>query len=69
MSQPGVNEFSELKVPGPDTGLEEEGVGGEVWVDTLLGHEIEGRDCFVEVADIEVVDQMVVKGFRVWVWW
>ncbi len=69
MSQPGVNEFSELKVPGPDTGLEEEGVGGEVWVDTLLGHEVEAGDCFVEVTHIELVDQTMVKGFRVWVWW
>ena len=42
-----VNEFAELEVPGPYTGLEEEGVGGEAWVGTLLGHEIEGRDCFV----------------------
>ena len=27
-----VNEFAELEVPGPYTGLEEERVGGEVWV-------------------------------------
>ena len=63
----GVNEFAELEVPGPYTGLEEEGVGGEVWVGTLLGHEMEGQDCFVEVAHIEVVDLTVVKGFRVWI--
>lgn len=65
----GVNEFAELEVPGPYTGLEEERVGGEVWVGTLLGHEIKGGDCFVEVAHIEVVDQTVVKGFTVWILW
>ena len=36
---------------------------------TLLGHEIKGGDCFVEVAHIEVVDQTVVKGFTVWILW
>ena len=27
----GVNEFAELEVPGPYTGLEEEGVGDDWW--------------------------------------
>lgn len=60
-----MNEFTELETAGPDAGLEEERVGGEVWVGTLLGHEIKGGDCFVEMAHIEVVDQTVLKRFKV----
>ena len=41
----------------------------EVWLGTLLGHEIKSGDCFVEVAHIEVVDQTVVKGLRVSILW
>lgn len=68
LSQAGVNEFAELEIPGPDAGLEEKGVGGEVWVGTLLGHAIKGGDCVVELTHIEVVDQTVVKEFKVLVW-
>ena len=69
LSQAGVNDFAELEIPGPDAGLEEKGVGGEVWVGTLLGHAIKGGDCFVEVTHIEVVDQTVVKEFKVLLMW
>ncbi len=64
-SQAGVNEFPQLEIPGPDAGLEEKGVGGEVWVGTLLGHAIKGGHCFVELTHIEVVDRTMVKEFKV----
>jgi len=60
-----VNEFPQLEIPGPDAGLEEKGVGGEVWVGTLLGHAIKGGHCFVELTHIEVVDRTMVKEFKV----
>jgi hypothetical protein len=35
---------------------------------TLLDHAIKGGDCFVKLTHIEVVDQTVVKEFKVLVW-
>lgn len=40
MNQPGVDESAQVEIPGPDAGLEEEGVDGEIWVSPALGHEI-----------------------------
>lgn len=67
LSQPGVDEFSELEVPGPDAGLEEEGVGGEIWVGAAVGHEIEGGYCFAEMAHIDLGDQTVMERLKVWI--
>lgn len=59
-----MNDPAEIEIAGPNTGFEEEGIGGEVRVGPVLDHEIKGRDCFAEVARIEVADQTVVKGFE-----
>lgn len=59
-----MNYPAEFEIAGPNTGFEEEGIGGKVWVGPVLNHEIEGGDCFAEVASIEVVDQTVIKGLE-----
>ncbi|KAM1218128.1 hypothetical protein ACFX2J_045156 [Malus domestica] len=64
-SQPVVDKLSQVEVPGSDAGLEEEGVGGEVRVRPKLCHEIEGGDCFAEMADINVADQTVAEKVKV----
>lgn len=60
-----VDELSELEIAGPDAGLEEEGVGGEVWVGPVMDHKIKGGDCFAEAAHIEVVDQTALVWLKI----
>ena len=61
----GMSEFAKLELAGPDTGLEEEGVGGKVWVEAMVNdHMIKGGDCFMEITHIEVVDQTVMQCFE-----
>ena len=48
-----------------DAGLEEDGVGGEVWWDVLQGHEIKGGECMVEVAHVELADPTVLEELEV----
>ena len=57
--------FPELEVAESDAGLEEDGIGGEVWWGFLLGHKIKGRDCTAEVAHVELADQTVLEGLEV----
>lgn len=65
MNQPGVDKSAQVEIPGPDTGLEEEGVDGEIWVSPALGHEIKGGDCFAEMTHIDVADQTVIEGIKI----
>ena len=60
-----MDEFPELEVAESNAGLEEDGVGGEVWWGVLLGHEIKGRDCMAEVAHVELANQTVLEGLEV----
>ena len=64
-AQPVVDKISQVEVPGSDAGLEEEGVGREVRVRPALCHEIEGGDCFGEMADINVAYQTVAERVKV----
>lgn len=54
-----------MELAGSDGGFEEEGVGEEVGVEALLGHEIKGRDCLAEVAHTGLLDQAVLQVFEV----
>ena len=60
-----MDEFPELEVAESDAGLEEDGVGGEVWWGVLQGHEIKGGECMVEVAHVELADLTVLEGLEV----
>ena len=60
-----MDEFPELEVAESDAGLEEDGVGGEIWWGVLLGHEIKGGECMVEAAHVELADQTVLEGLEV----
>lgn len=61
----GVEEFAEVELAGANGGFEEEGEGGEVKGEVLLGHEIEGRDCLAEVAHIGFMDQAVLQVLKI----
>lgn len=61
-----MNEFTEMKFPSSDAGLEEERVGFDVFhVVAVLGGEVELGDRFLEVAGVEVVENwMGLMGFE-----
>lgn len=51
-----VNKLSQKEVSGSDAGFEEDGVGSEVRGEAILGHKIQGGDCFFDVAGISMAD-------------
>lgn len=59
-----MDDLTQSEVPGSDAGLEEHGVGGEVWGEIRAGHETKDRDCFLNAARICVADQAVFERFE-----
>lgn len=62
-----MDKFTQMELARSDAGFKEDAIGDEVGGEALLGHEIKGRDCLVEVADIGLMDQTVLQVFEVWV--